>query len=190
VRDALVQAREQDGRAFFENAARLRYHGIEAGFTADPAPWLSVQAAYTFTDGRFSNYRVPNGATVDTFDGKRPAGIPKHSLRGIVAVGSSRFRVEVEQQLTSDLYGDDRNTLPVAGWGAGVTAIRLTANAVVGGSAERQGVRLAPFVGINNLFDRRYISSVTVNGAAGRVYEPAPGRNLYLGMEVELGGRR
>jgi iron complex outermembrane receptor protein len=43
---------------------------------------------------------------------------------------------------------------------------------------------LQPFVGINNLWDRNYVSSVTINGTFGRVFEPAPGRVVYVGMEV------
>jgi iron complex outermembrane receptor protein len=41
-----------------------------------------------------------------------------------------------------------------------------------------------PFVAVNNLFDRRYVGSVNINGAFGRVLEPAPGRNAYLGIEI------
>ncbi len=43
---------------------------------------------------------------------------------------------------------------------------------------------MAPFVGLTNAFDRSYIGSVTVNGFGGRVLEPSPGRNLYVGAEI------
>jgi iron complex outermembrane receptor protein len=43
---------------------------------------------------------------------------------------------------------------------------------------------VAPFLGINNLWDRRYIGSVTINGTFGRVFEPAPRRVVYLGAEI------
>jgi iron complex outermembrane receptor protein len=46
-----------------------------------------------------------------------------------------------------------------------------------------------PFAGVNNLWGRTYVGSVTVNGAFGRVFEPAPGRNAYAGAEVRLGPR-
>jgi iron complex outermembrane recepter protein len=45
-------------------------------------------------------------------------------------------------------------------------------------------VNLAPFVGVNNLWDRRYVGSVTLNGFGGRVIEPAPLRVVYLGMAI------
>ncbi len=47
---------------------------------------------------------------------------------------------------------------------------------------------LAPFVGVLNLFDRRYAGSVVVNASGGRFYEPAPGRNLVVGLRVGAAG--
>jgi outer membrane receptor protein involved in Fe transport len=37
---------------------------------------------------------------------------------------------------------------------------------------------------VNNLWDRRYVGSVTLNGLGGRVFEPAPGRIVYFGAEL------
>jgi iron complex outermembrane receptor protein len=44
--------------------------------------------------------------------------------------------------------------------------------------------RIGPTFGVENLFDRRYVGAVTVNGANGRYYEPAAGRTFYGGMTV------
>ena len=78
------------------------------------------------SDSRFREYRIPNGATVDTLDGRRVAGIPKHVLRAAGALFLGPAFVELEQQVTSSLFADDRNTIPVAGWRAGVTTVRLS----------------------------------------------------------------
>ena len=43
---------------------------------------------------------------------------------------------------------------------------------------------MSPFVALNNVFDRRYVSSVVINAAGGRYYEPAPGRNAYVGVSL------
>jgi len=40
------------------------------------------------------------------------------------------------------------------------------------------------FGGIGNLFGRLYNTSVVINAAGGRYYEPAAGRTFYLGAEV------
>jgi len=46
---------------------------------------------------------------------------------------------------------------------------------------------LGPFLGINNAFNHLYVSSVVINAARDRFYEPAPGRNAYLGLTVGAG---
>jgi len=78
------------------------------------------------------------------------------------------------------MAADDLNTpaLVAESWGAGVTNLRLGWDGVSG------DMSLAPFVGINNLWDRQYVSSLTINGAGGRVFEPAPRRVIYLGTEI------
>ncbi len=37
---------------------------------------------------------------------------------------------------------------------------------------------------IDNLFDREYVGSVIVNESNGRYYEPAPGRNYGIGLNL------
>jgi iron complex outermembrane receptor protein len=184
IRDALVQVREVDGRAFFANAGKVRNRGVEAGLGVSPWSWFRLQGAYAFADYRFREYRVPNGATTDTLDGKRLPGVPKHFLRATLTLSSGPVVVEADQLMASEVYADDRNTVKVAGWGAGVTSLRVS------GAARWGALRLLPFGAVNNLFDKKYIGSVNLNGAFGRVLEPAPGRNGYLGVEVSWASSR
>ncbi len=184
VRDALVQAREQDGRAYFENAGRLAIRGLEAGLSWRPASGVDLTASYTHTDARFSEYRLRAGATTDTLDGLEVPGIPRHVVRAVVVVTIGPLVAEWDQQIVSRYFADDRNTLPVDGWGAGVTALRLRADLAAGARAGRVG--LAPFVAVNNLWNRRYLAAATVNGFGGRVYEPAPGRWVFVGLDASF----
>lgn len=183
ITDAIIQVREQDGRAFFQNAGRVRNRGLEAGLGAQPLPWLRLQGAYNFADYEFTEYRIPNGATTDTLDGKRLAGVPRHFFRATAAATFGAVTIEVDQTTAGEMFGDDRNTQRVEGWGAGVTSLRASAGFSWGQA------RFEPFAAINNLFDRRYVGSVNINGAFGRILEPAPGRNGYLGMEVSWSKR-
>lgn len=177
-RDAIVQQREVNGRAFFANAGRTRNQGLEAGLTIRTGP-VELQAAYTYAHYRFVEYRIQSGAAVDTLDGRQLAGVPTHVLRaGARWRGWRGLSLEAEQGLTSAMYADDANTIRVGGWGAGATTLRAHWAGSVGGAA------VGPFVFLGNLFDRRYVGSVTINGANGRVFEPAPGRHLYLGARL------
>jgi iron complex outermembrane receptor protein len=59
----------------------------------------------------------------------------------------------------------------------------------VDGAARVLGIALEPYVGIDNVFDRRHVAAVTVNAFGGRFYEPGPGRSWYGGVRVSDGIR-
>ena len=84
----------------------------------------------------------------------------------------------VEQLLASSMYADDANTIEVDGWGAGVTNLRASWGGRVG------SVTIEPFLALQNVFDRRYVGSVTINGFGGRVFEPSPGRHVFTGLAL------
>jgi iron complex outermembrane receptor protein len=45
-------------------------------------------------------------------------------------------------------------------------------------------VRLSPFVGFNNMMDNHYNGLVRLNAQGNRFFEPAPGFNVYGGLEM------
>jgi iron complex outermembrane receptor protein len=107
--------------------------------------------------------------------------VPDHfwrfGVRGVLPYG---FYADADHTLSSSVAADDANTpaLVADAWGTGVTNLRL------GWSGDAGALSLSPFLGINNLWDRRYVGSVTINGAGGRVWEPAARRVIYLGTEI------
>ena len=170
VTDALVQQSEVGGRAFFRNAGKTHNDGAEVGLTVSPLSALTLSAAYTYARYRFSG---------DSLDGNRLPGVPEHFWRlGVRTALPAGFYADADHTISTSVAADDANTIIVPAWGAGVTNLRL------GWSGNRGGLRVAPFLGLNNLWDRRYIGSVTLNGVGGRVIEPAPRRVLYLGTEI------
>ena len=179
VRNAIVQSRVLDGTAFFENAGRTRNMGLEVGTSVNVGRMASVNAAYTWSDLRFADYRQRNGARVDTLDGKQLPGVPPQQLRVGVRSGSVRgFTLDADQTWTSALFADDLNAIRVPGWGTGVTNIRAA------WTSSWNGYRIEPFAGVLNAQNNAYVGAVTVNGAFGRVLEPAPLRNWYVGMDI------
>jgi len=179
VHDAIIQVREVGGRAYFANAGRTRNRGIEAGASVVLSPKASLQAAYTLADYTFTDYIVVNGAVSDTLTGNRLSGVPRNFFRAGVRVGPfAGITLDMDQLMSASVFADDANTVEVADWGAGVTNVRATWTGHTG------GLQLTPFAAVQNLFDRSYIGSVTINGTFGRVFEPSPGRNGYVGMEI------
>ena len=84
--------------------------------------------------------------------------------------------MEADQLVAGMMFGDDHNTHRHRRVGRDRDPGSV--------SIAKGGARLEPFVALNNLFGKKYVGSANINGAFGRVLEPAPGRNGYVGMEV------
>jgi iron complex outermembrane receptor protein len=100
-------------------------------------------------------------------DGRSLPGIPRNTLR-LALRGTRRGGAwgELETLYTSGYLVNDTLSVTTSPWWA--TNLRV-------------GWRGA-FVAVQNLFNRKYVGSVVINAAGGRYYEPAPGRNAYLGL--------
>jgi outer membrane receptor protein involved in Fe transport len=116
----------------------------------------------------------------DTLDGNFLAGVPANVLRLGARTLWRGLSLDVDHTLQSGLWANDLNTVRVEGWGAGQLNARL------GWSGDVAGVRLAPFVALQNALDADYVGAITLNGAGGRVLEPAPLRHWYAGLEVSV----
>jgi iron complex outermembrane receptor protein len=170
VTDAIVQVGEIGGRAFFGNTGKTHNDGAEVGLSVSPVRGLTLNGAYTY-----ARYRFASGP----FEGNRLPGVPEHYWRfGLRTELPQGLFLDADHTLSSSLVADDPNTIFVDSWGPGITNLRL------GWDGEIGSLELGPFLGVNNLWDRRYVGSVTLNGLAGRVFEPAPRRIIYFGAEL------
>ncbi len=176
VSDAILQGPEVGGRAFFRNAGKTHNDGAEVGLTVSPAAGLTLRGSYTYARYRFTDYQLADGTVLD---GNRFPGVPEHFWRfGLRTSLPADFFLDADHTLSSSVLADDANTTYVDAWGAGVTNVRL------GWDGQSGQIQFAPFLGVNNLWDRRYVGSVTLNGLGGRVLEPAPRRVIYVGTEI------
>jgi iron complex outermembrane receptor protein len=190
ISDAIVQYREVSGRAYFTNAGKVHNDGLEFGLEGRVTRDLRLFGNYTWSHFRFQEYRIANGTAVDTLDGNSLPGVPEGFVRLGLRAGPLRgWTLDLDHTMATSLWADDANTQlvdgvkqssnPTAqGLGTGVTNLRISWEGRVGGAW------VQPFLGVNNLWDRTYVGSLTLNGALGRVYETAPGRNFYVGGEV------
>jgi iron complex outermembrane receptor protein len=71
---------------------------------------------------------------------------------------------------------NDANTESSPGYGI------VNARIVTGRSVGFSGAELV--VGAQNLFNSRYVSSVSVNAAGGKFYEPGSQRSVYVGLTL------
>ncbi|HYW12628.1 MAG TPA: TonB-dependent receptor [Longimicrobium sp.] len=182
IRDALIpfEVAGAAGRVFYRNAGSARHRGVEAAAVLTPRPAWTARAAYTWTDARFGRYVVGD----EDRAGNRVPGVSPHRLdvsllampaRGPFAGLDLRH---VSRTPVADDDAEGRFDSPA------YTLVDLRG----GWEGMRMGrAAFSPFVGIGNLLDRRYNTSVVINAFGARYYEPGPGRTLYAGMRLTLG---
>ena len=179
VRDALIPFEVPDtpGRQFFRNAGRTRHRGIEAAASLSPLAALRLDAGYTRIDARFTDYAVGDAVR----DGNRVPGIAPWRLEGSATLGlPAGISAGVDTRLVARTPADDANSAEAPGYA--VTDARIAVDDIGGGPA-----RARVFGGVENLFAREYVGSVVVNAFGRRYFEPAPGRAVYVGVELTLG---
>jgi iron complex outermembrane receptor protein len=149
---------------------------LELGAGA-PVRRVDLNAAYTYANYRFRDF------TVDTahYAGNRIPGIPAHSLQASATWRSPLATLVGEATMASDLFVNDANSERAPGYA--VFNARLVRDIPLGRSAAEL------VVGAQNLFDRPYVSSVSVNAAAGKFYEPGTQRALFVGVSLSGGSR-
>jgi iron complex outermembrane receptor protein len=182
VRHEIVQYAADQNRAYYTNAGSARHRGVELSVDVAPASGVSLAAFWTYADYRYRRYAVTVGTTTHSLEGRALPGVPQHWLNLLLRAQPKVFRAfwtEVQQTYSSGYFVNDTLGTRTAPWWA--TNVRL------GWEGKAAGMRLAPFVGVNNAFNHLYVSSVVINAARERYYEPAPARNVYVGLSVGAG---
>ncbi len=184
VRGELIPYEIAAPRFYYRNAGNARHRGLELSSNLSVLPGVSLDVAWTYSDYRYRDYTftTDTGNVVHVLDGRALPGIPTHWLQFIARAQPAALRgvwAEVQQSYSSGYLVSDTLNARAAPWGA--------TNARLGWEGKVGSTRLAPFLGINNAFNHLYVSSVVINAARDGFYEPAPGRNMYLGLSVGAG---
>ncbi|MBX4711688.1 TonB-dependent siderophore receptor [Klebsiella pneumoniae] len=161
------------GRTSYKNAGKTRRQGMELGLDEQFGESWRLKAAWTGLD---ATYRT-NVCDDASCNGNRIPGIARN-------MGYASFGYQPEQgwyagsdiRYMSDIMANDENTAKAPSW----TVVGLTTG--YKWSYGRMDMDL--FGRIDNLFDREYVGSVIVNESNGRYYEPAPGRNYGIGLNL------
>lgn len=161
------------GRTSYKNAGKTRRQGMELGLDQQFGESWRLKAAWTWLD---ATYRT-NVCDDASCNGNRIPGIARN-------MGYASFGYQPEQgwyagsdiRYMSDIMANDENTAKAPSW----TVVGLTTG--YKWSYGRMDMDL--FGRVDNLFDREYVGSVIVNESNGRYYEPAPGRNYDIGLNL------
>ena len=165
------------GRRFFRNAGRTSRRGVELGLSYDLRA-LQLGTAYTYANYKFVDFAVGTAQ----YAGNHIPGIPAQTLQASATLRSRIASLVTEANFADKMFVDDPNSQSAPGYG--IVNARLVSSALWRGS----GAEVT--VGAQNVFDRKYVSSVSVNASGGKFYEPGTQRAFFVGLSLVAAAQR
>ena len=169
------------GRTTFKNAGKTRRRGAEVTWDGRYRYGLQTHVALTWLRAEFVDSFTTGSPPAIVPAGARLPAVPSKQAYGELAwIPGYRSGLDtaVEVQYVDKLYVNDRNTDAAPAW--------AVMNARLGFSQTHGSATWREFVRVNNIFDRNYAGSVIVGDTNGRYFEPAPGRNWFVGASVDV----
>lgn len=186
IRDLLVAERVGQDQFIGRNAGSTRHRGAEAALQYSFRPsegfYLSPFVSYTLNDHYFREFRDANG----DYSGNPLTGVPRHRVyAGVNWQANAGWYGNISYQYVDAISLRDENTLYSDPYQLVNTQLgyrsRLWDNLVMGLE-----------LGLNNLLNTRYASSVLINansfgGSEPRYFYPGNARNYYIGVNLLYG---
>ena len=177
IRDLLFPYQlEANGPTFYRNQGATRHSGIESKLSWNINRNWSLSATADLIIAEFKE------GTADgiSLAGNDVPGVPDHRISSRLSWSPGSFLTSLSYQHVSSYTADNLNTSENEAYG--VIDVKWSYQGHLG----KDNLEVQPFLHINNVMDVRYNSSVVVNAFGGRYFEPAPGRNIRLGVSVHF----
>jgi iron complex outermembrane receptor protein len=174
TKNEIVVAGNEGGRSIFTNAASTQRTGLEVAHSAEWGEEVRTYLALTTLDAKFrdsTSSRTPKGNYIPgTMDKQLFAELSWHSafMRG--------FSSNLELVYHGKIRVNDSND--AATKGATVANLRFGWDRQYGPWAIKSYLR------VDNVTDKKYVGSVIANDTNNRFYEPAPGRQVGVGLSA------
>ncbi len=177
VKDEIVVDAASGGRTTFKNASGTKREGVELAWLQKLPRGFETALSYTWLDATFKD-TFTSGATVNA--GNKLPGVAPQLLYGelVWRHAASGFHAGVEIRHSGKIFVNDQNAEAAAAYSVWNLRAAL--------QQRGRNWKLTEYVRVDNAGDKRYIGSVIVADGNGRFYEPAPGRNAMVGVNVEL----
>ncbi len=178
TKDEIVADTNEDGRSTYKNAGKTRRRGMELGFEQQFAENWQLKMAWTLLDARY----LSNSCNSGDCTGNRIPGIAKNmAYAGLAYAPESGWYAGADIRYMSHIEANDQNTVNAPAYA--ITSLNTGYKWLV------ENWTLDVSGSVNNLFNKKYIGSVIVDESNGRYYEPAPGRNYGVGLNVSYAFR-
>ncbi|WP_436486763.1 TonB-dependent receptor [Chitinophaga sp. ARDCPP14] len=185
MQNAIVLRQHDNGEEFFTNAGGVQQKGIEVqgmwwlmkprnGGVLRGIRW---QEGYTLSDFRFNHYVSADGKD---YSGNALTGVPQHVLvSSLLWQFPAAVSLYAQHTFTSSIPLNDANSVYAGGYHL------LQAN-VSWKLPLRSRCSIRLRAGADNLLNVNYSLGNDLNAFGGRYYNPAPGRNYFGGISMQL----
>lgn len=171
--DEIVVDSSSGGRTTYKNAGKTRRQGGELSWDQRFAASWRVKAAWTWLDATYRS----NVCGDQNCNGNRLPGIAQNmGFASLGYVPDEGWYAGTDVRYMSNIMANDENTAQAPSY----TVVGLN----TGYKFYYRSLMIDLFGRVDNLFDKSYVGSVIVNEANGRYYEPAPGRNYGVGINL------
>ncbi|MDM3314072.1 TonB-dependent receptor PqqU [Citrobacter sp. Cb220] len=171
--DEIVVDSSSGGRTTYKNAGKTRRQGGELSWDQRFAASWRVKAAWTWLDATYRS----NVCGDQNCNGNRLPGIAQNmGFASLGYVPDEGWYAGTDVRYMSNIMANDENTAQAPSY----TVVGLN----TGYKFYYRSLMFDLFGRVDNLFDKSYVGSVIVNEANGRYYEPAPGRNYGVGINL------
>lgn len=161
------------GRSFYRNVGATIRYGLELAATLQWNQW-AFQASLTQAQYQFDQENEADG-----LDGKSLPGIPNSQLFfQLDYTSQADWKWVLSGEHIGSFYADNTNSVEIKSF----QKVQFQAQKTVSLSWSEFDF----FAGINNLLNTTYFDNIRLNAFGGRFYEPAPGRNFYLGTRFNF----
>ncbi|HTF80835.1 MAG TPA: TonB-dependent receptor, partial [Cytophagales bacterium] len=183
LNNTIVRQTNSNGAEYFVNAGRTSQPGMEVQVTfqlikerqAGLLRNLELRTSYTGYKFTFSDY-ISNKTV---YSGKRLTGIPAHTCVTGLSAYFSKFYVFLQHNFTSKIPLNDANTVYANSYHLIQAKVNYTLDL-------SKVYRMSVYLGMDNLMNVRYSLGNDLNAFGGRYYNPAPLRNVYVGIMLSF----
>lgn len=182
LQHAIVRRTNTAGAEYFVNAGSTRQNGLEA--------WLKYRiikegkqfisgwnfwSSYSYQPYRFEDYQQ---AGVN-YSGKHLTGVPRNIwVTGMDLETRNGLYFNASLNVTGSLPLTDANDAFADAYQLGQLKL--------GYRSKEKAKQLDLFAGIDNLFNQQYSLGNDINALGKRYYNPAPGRNVFVGAQCRF----
>jgi len=160
--ETIVVRRASDGSDYFTNAGSTTQQGLELSSTWKISSTLTLEQSHTWQNFRFANGNFLTGTTPY----QQATTLNWHHPSGLSLIQNFQF---VDYQFLNDANTERMGSYRI--WNT-----KITYNLK----------KWTLWAAIDNLGDERYSSGPDLNATGGRFYNPSPGRNFHVGLQLNL----